>query len=60
MAHVPAAVAQVADLPVTFNGKLSERAARDALHGRPVVNLAALRNPECLDAIREHQDLRVR
>ena len=35
-AHVPAAVVQVAELPVTFSGKLSEAALQDALGGRPV------------------------
>ena len=51
-AHVPALVVAVPDLPVTHNGKRSERAARDAVNGDPVVNAAALRNPGCLDAIR--------
>ncbi|MBM4394783.1 MAG: acetoacetate--CoA ligase [Deltaproteobacteria bacterium] len=60
MNHVPAVVAAVPDLPATFNGKVSERAARDVLNGRPVENLAALRNPESLDAIRAHPDLAVR
>ena len=59
MAHVPAAVAQVDELPTTFNGKVSERAARDALNGRLVTNLQALRNAACLDAIRGHPALRL-
>jgi acetoacetyl-CoA synthetase len=50
--HVPAVLAAVPDLPTTFSGKLSESAVREALNGDPVRNLAALRNPECLDAIR--------
>ncbi len=50
-AHVPAVVVAVPDLPVTHNGKRSERAARDAVNGDPVVNAAALRNPGCLEAI---------
>ena len=50
-AHVPALVLQVSELPTTHNGKLSDRAARDALHGRPVRNLAALRNPAVLTEI---------
>ncbi len=50
--HVPAVVAAVPGLPVTVNGKSSERAARDALHGQVPANRAALRNPEVLDAIR--------
>jgi acetoacetyl-CoA synthetase len=50
--HVPAVIAQVQALPQTHNGKRSENAASDALHGRPVRNLVALKNPECLDEIR--------
>jgi acetoacetyl-CoA synthetase len=49
--HVPAVIAQVPGLPQTLNGKYSERAARDVVNGRDVVNRAALRNPEVLDAI---------
>ncbi|HYO35920.1 MAG TPA: acetoacetate--CoA ligase [Geodermatophilus sp.] len=51
-AHVPSVVAAVPALPVTHNGKRSERAARDALNGDPVVNAGALRDPACLDANR--------
>jgi acetoacetyl-CoA synthetase len=36
---------------MTHNGKLSERAAREALNGDPVHNLDALRNPGSLMAI---------
>jgi acetoacetyl-CoA synthetase len=53
-AFVPARIAQVEALPVTFNGKRSEAAARDAVNGRPVRNRDALQNPECLDAIAKH------
>ena len=51
-AHVPSVVVAVPELPLTHNGKRSERAARDAVNGDPVVNAAALRDPACLDAIR--------
>jgi acetoacetyl-CoA synthetase len=57
-AHVPAVVVQMAELPTTFSGKRSERAARDAVNGRVVANAGALRNPECLEALRGHADLR--
>lgn len=57
--HVPAVIAQVSGLPTTHSGKRSERAARDALNGRPVVNVEALRNPECLDEFRNHPALRI-
>ncbi|MGY1639805.1 acetoacetate--CoA ligase [Geodermatophilus sp. SYSU D00703] len=51
-AHVPALVVAVPELPLTHNGKRSERAARDAVNGDAVANAAALRSPACLDAIR--------
>lgn len=50
--HVPSQVLPVPGLPVTMNGKRSERAARDTLAGRRLVNRAALRNPEVLEALR--------
>jgi acetoacetyl-CoA synthetase len=51
-AHVPSVVVAVPDLPVTHNGKRSERAARDAVNGDRIANETALRNPACLAAIR--------
>ena len=51
-AHVPSLVVAVTELPLTHNGKRSDRAARDAVNGDPVANVDALRNPGCLDAIR--------
>lgn len=47
-AHVPAVILARDDLPTTHSGKRSERAARDAVNRRPVANIGALRNPECL------------
>ncbi|MDX6635362.1 MAG: acetoacetyl-CoA synthetase, partial [Solirubrobacterales bacterium] len=52
-AHVPQVVVPVDVLPTTHIGKRSERAARDAVNGAPVRNLAALKNPNSLDAIRD-------
>src|SRR5205814_8806768 len=52
-AHVPGLVLRATELPVTHNGKRAERAARDAVNGDPVANLEALRNPQCIEAIRE-------
>ena len=52
--HVPAVIADVPELPSTFSGKLSERAARDAVNGVAAANLAALRNPKTVDQIRAH------
>lgn len=53
-AFVPARIAQVDALPVTFSGKRSEAAARDAVNSRPVRNRDALQNPECLETIAKH------
>jgi len=50
--HVPAVIAQVTDIPRTRNGKISEIAVRDVLHGRPVKNTEALANPEALEQFR--------
>lgn len=57
-AFAPARIAQVAALPVTFSGKRSEAAARDAVNHRPVRNRDALQNPECLEKIAKHPVLR--
>ncbi|GJG89065.1 acetoacetyl-CoA synthetase [Gemmatimonadetes bacterium T265] len=56
--HVPRVVVAVPDLPRTRNGKLSELAARDAVHGRPVKNADALANPEALAHFRDRPELR--
>ncbi|MEM9558290.1 MAG: acetoacetate--CoA ligase [Acidobacteriota bacterium] len=57
--HVPKVIAQVADLPRTRSGKITEMAVRDILEGREVANVAALANPEALDAFRDHPELAV-
>ena len=57
MNHVPGVIVDVPDLPVTFSGKLSEAAARDAANGVPVRNLTAIRNPASLEAISSHPGL---
>jgi acetoacetyl-CoA synthetase len=56
--HVPARIVQVADLPRTRSGKLTELAVRDVVHGRPVRNREALANPEALDLFRDLPELR--
>lgn len=48
-AHVPAAIVAVDELPVTFSGKIAEAAMQDALSGRPVRNVKALRNPAAIE-----------
>jgi acetoacetyl-CoA synthetase len=52
-AHVPSTIIASAQVPLTHNNKRAERAARDAVNGDPVGNRKALKNPECLDAIRQ-------
>jgi hypothetical protein len=42
---VPKVIEQVADIPRTISGKISEIAVRDVVHGRPVKNTDALANP---------------
>ena len=55
--HVPRRIVQVADVPRTRNGKLSELAVRAVLHGRPVPNRDALANPEALELFRDLPEL---
>jgi acetoacetyl-CoA synthetase len=56
--HVPAVITAVTDIPRTRNGKISEIAVRDALHGRPVKNTEALANPEALEQFRILEETR--
>ncbi len=55
--HVPAKVIQVADIPRTINGKITELAVRDVIHGRPVKNREALANPEALELYKDMPEL---
>src|SRR5690606_14642529 len=36
--HVPNLIVEVADIPKTMNGKISELAVKDVIHGRPARN----------------------
>lgn len=56
--HVPARVLEVADIPRTLSGKLSERAVGDAIHGRRIGNLTALANPDALDDFQDRPELK--
>ena len=47
--HVPARIIQVADIPRTRSGKITELAVRAVIHGQEVKNKEALANPEALD-----------
>ena len=55
--HVPARVVQVADIPRTKSGKITELAVRDVVHGREVKNKEALANPEALELYRDLAEL---
>lgn len=56
--HVPAKVIQVADIPRTKSGKITELAVRHIIHGRPVRNVEALANPEVLDLYKDLPELK--
>jgi acetoacetyl-CoA synthetase len=56
--HVPKRIIQVADIPRTISGKITELAVREVIHGRPVKNVEALANPEALDLFRDLEELR--
>jgi acetoacetyl-CoA synthetase len=55
--HVPARIIQVADIPHTKSGKITELAVRDMVHGRDVKNRELLANPEALDIYRNMAEL---
>jgi acetoacetyl-CoA synthetase len=50
--HVPKVIVQVADIPRTISGKITELAVREVVHGRPVSNADALANPQALELFR--------
>jgi acetoacetyl-CoA synthetase len=50
--HVPKKILQVADIPRTISGKITELAVRDVVHGREVKNVEALANPSALELFR--------
>ena len=55
--HVPRRIVQVADIPRTISGKITELAVREVIHGRPVRNVDALANPGALDLFRGLREL---
>jgi acetoacetyl-CoA synthetase len=55
--HVPAKILQVADIPRTISGKITEIAVREVIHGRPVKNTDALANPQALECFRNVEGL---
>ena len=56
--HVPRKIIQVADIPRTISGKITEIAVRDVIHGRAVKNVDALANPQALELFRDLPELR--
>ena len=56
--HVPKKIIQVADIPRTVSGKITELAVSDVVHGRSVKNIEALANPAALDHFRDLPELR--
>tara|TARA_R110002167_G_scaffold164309_6_gene361268 strand:- start:2118 stop:4073 length:1956 start_codon:yes stop_codon:yes gene_type:complete len=55
--HVPARIIQVEDIPRTVNGKITELAVTEIVHGRPVKNREALANPQALELYRNLPEL---
>ena len=55
---MPKKIVQVADIPRTISGKITELAVRDVIHGRPVKNADALANPAALDLFRDLPELK--
>jgi acetoacetyl-CoA synthetase len=47
--HVPAIIMDMPDAPYTMNMKKVESVVTNIIHGRPILNKAALINPEVLD-----------
>ena len=56
--HVPKRIVQVADIPRTISGKITELAVRDVVHGRQPKNVDALANPEALELFRDLEQLK--
>ena len=55
--HVPAKILAVPDIPRTINGKIVEVAARQAVQGEAIQNLASLENPEALEHFKKRPEL---
>ena len=55
--HVPAKIISVKDIPRTKSGKIAELAVRDIIHNKPINNITALANPECLEIYKNIKEL---
>jgi acetoacetyl-CoA synthetase len=47
--HIPSVIVEVPDIPYTFNMKKVEAAVANIVNNKPVANLDAISNPECLE-----------
>ena len=59
MSHASARILAGADLPCTLSLKKVELAVKNVIHGGPVTNRSALRNPKSLELYRELAELKV-
>ena len=55
--HVPAKIISVKDIPRTKSGKIAELAVRDLIHNKPINNITALANSECLEEYKNIKEL---
>ena len=55
--HVPAKIISVKDIPRTKSGKIAELAVRDLIHNKPINNITAMANPECLEEYKNIKEL---
>ena len=56
--HVPAKIIEIGDIPYTINMKKVELAVKNIIHGLPVLNREALRNPESLELYKDLPELK--
>jgi acetoacetyl-CoA synthetase len=57
--HVPAKVISIRNIPYTINMKKVEIAVRKIIHGQPVLNRDALKNPDSLDLFKDIPELKI-
>lgn len=57
--HVPAKVIAIRDIPYTINMKKVEIAVRKIIHGQPILNRDALKNPDSLDLFKDIPELKI-
>jgi acetoacetyl-CoA synthetase len=57
VSHASARILAGADLPYTLSLKKVELAVKNVIHGGPVTNRSALRNPESLELYKDLPEL---